>query len=73
MEKECHAANTGKPKALECKAVEITGATAQNTYKQAKQRKQSQIIKEITKKFSFYLVNNRVQSWVSAYNCTSAC
>ena len=40
-------------KARECKAVETTGATAQNTHKQAKQTKQNQTIKEITRKFLF--------------------
>ena len=47
-------------KALECKAVETTGTTAQNTYKQAKETKQSQRSKEITRNFYFYLVNDRV-------------
>ena len=52
--KECYAANASKPKALEYEAVETTGTTIQNTYKQAKERKQIQTIKEITRIFFFF-------------------
>ena len=62
MGKECHAANAGKTKARECKAVETTGATAQNTHKQAKETKQNQRSKESSRKFYFYLLIDIVPS-----------
>ena len=41
-------------KVRKCKAVEITVTTAPNTHKKAKERKQKQIIKEITRKLIFF-------------------
>ena len=45
---------------LEHKAVETTGTTAQNTYKQAKETKQNQRSKESSRKFYFYWLIDRV-------------
>ena len=63
MGKECHAANAGKPKVLEHKAVKTAVTTALNTYKTSKKNKTKPKNKGNNKKIClFYLVNDRESS-----------